>query len=215
MQCEAKSKQSGQRCKRHAVPGKRVCVIHGGKSASGAASATFKHGRYSKDLPTRLAQRYHEAQADSELLELREEIALVDSRLADLLLRVDSGEAGHWWKELKRIYGEYQEAVGKSDVATMSKRLAELGGSIQSGTSDYHAWGEVYNVIEQRRKLVESERKRMVELGQMISAAAAMVLIARLTEVIQTHVTDKRALAAIAADVGKLIAQDPANGPAG
>ena len=47
-QCTAMSKQSGERCKRHAVPGKKVCCIHGGKStgpAKGSKNA-LKHGAY-------------------------------------------------------------------------------------------------------------------------------------------------------------------------
>ena len=40
-QCTAKSKQSGQQCRRNAVPGKDKCHIHGGKTPS-------KHGGYSK-----------------------------------------------------------------------------------------------------------------------------------------------------------------------
>ena len=40
-QCTAKSKQSGQRCRRNAVPGKDKCYIHGGRTPS-------KHGAYSK-----------------------------------------------------------------------------------------------------------------------------------------------------------------------
>ncbi len=32
-QCTAKSKRSGERCRNHAVHGKTVCHIHGGKSS--------------------------------------------------------------------------------------------------------------------------------------------------------------------------------------
>lgn len=37
--CTAKSKQSGERCKRRPVPGLTVCVMHGGKSPAAQAKA--------------------------------------------------------------------------------------------------------------------------------------------------------------------------------
>lgn len=164
------------------------------------------HGRYSKYLPARLAARYQEAQADTELLALREEISLIDSRLSDLLKRVDTNEAGHWWKELQRVYKEYREAEGKADLPAMRAALYQWGDIVRLGTSDYAAWNEVYNVLEQRRKLVESERKRLVEMQQMITSERAMLLISALVGVVRDHVTDPIILKAISADVGKLIA---------
>ena len=37
--CEARSKQSGERCKRWPIPGGTVCVIHGGKAPQAQAAA--------------------------------------------------------------------------------------------------------------------------------------------------------------------------------
>ena len=55
--CEAKSKQSGLRCKNFATKGKHVCRIHGGKSTGAKTPegkhrqkmASWKHGRESKE----------------------------------------------------------------------------------------------------------------------------------------------------------------------
>ncbi|MFP5213070.1 MAG: HGGxSTG domain-containing protein [Acidobacteriota bacterium] len=50
-QCRAKSKRSGERCKRYAVPGKCVCCIHGGKSTGpkepNCQNNAITHGIYS------------------------------------------------------------------------------------------------------------------------------------------------------------------------
>lgn len=155
MQCQAKCKATGQRCRRRAVKGKRVCTVHGGLTPAGTASIHYRSGRYSKHLPARLTERYQEAQTDQRLLELREEIALIDSRLSDLL--------------------------------------------------PTEAWPEIYALIEHRRRLVESEHGRLVEMRQMLSVENAMLMISALTDIIRTHVTDRKILAAISGDVAKLI----------
>src|SRR5690606_21539012 len=84
MQCKATSKQSGQRCKRNAAPGRSVCAMHGGKSPRGMESPNFKTGRYSKDAPSRLNARYVAGLEDPELCSLRDEIAMLDARTSEL-----------------------------------------------------------------------------------------------------------------------------------
>ena len=209
MQCQAKNKATKEQCRRRAITGKTVCYVHGGASRGSVASATYKHGRYSKYLPARLSGRYQEAQADTELLALREEISLIDSRLSDLLQRVDTNEAGHWWKELNRVYDDFRVATAKADTEAARHCLNEWGRIVQLGSSDYAAWDEVYNTIEQRRKLVESERKRLVEMSQVLTVERVMLLISALTDVIKSHVTDHGILSAISADIGKLISIEP------
>lgn len=188
--------------------GTHLCYMHGGKTPVGHALPQTTHGRYSKYLPARLAERYQASQSDAELLALREEVSLVDTRLTDLLKRVDTNEAGYWWKELKRVHKEYLDAQNDGDIAAMKKALSEWGRILYAGTSDYAAWNEVYNVLEQRRKLVESERKRLIEMQQVITSERAMLLISALVGIVQNHVTDSSTLAAISADVGKLITID-------
>lgn len=57
LQCTAKSKQTGEQCRRFATPGRTVCYYHGGRSLVGVASATYKHGKYSRYYPAWLRER--------------------------------------------------------------------------------------------------------------------------------------------------------------
>ena len=60
---------------------------------------TFKTGRYSKYLPDRLVERYEEALNDVELMRLDDEIALVDTKLQDVLERLhQDGEGPGAWQ---------------------------------------------------------------------------------------------------------------------
>lgn len=66
-------------------------------------------------------------------------------------------------------------------------------------------WQEADKLIEQRRKLVESEQKRLVAMQQMLSAEEAHVLIAALIRAVTAHVSDRKQLAAIGADMAAIV----------
>lgn len=180
------------------------CRMHGGSTPGGLASPHTQHGRYSKYLPARLAERYHEAQADGELLALREDIALVDARLADVIGRVDSGEAGRLWVEAREAYSEWKRAERASDDARQASAAEKLEAALGLGVQDYQAWTEALDLVERRRRLVESERRRLVEMQQMLTAEQAMLWLAAVSATIRRHVTNPVQLAAIAADLDHL-----------
>lgn len=205
MLCGAKTR-SGEPCRKFAMPNGR-CRLHGGKTPQGFVLPQTTTGRYSKHLPTRMLATYDAAQADPDLLALNAEIALIDARLSDVLGRVDTGESGHIWQELKATYKELQDANRTGDTQAARVALTEIGSLITRGHLDYAAWSDVRTLIEQRRKLVESERKRLAEMQQLITSEQAMLLVARLYDSVTRHVSDRAVLTAIAADLGGLTAQ--------
>lgn len=200
MQCQAKAKSTGKQCQRSAVNGKRVCTVHGGLTPGGVASPNFKTGRYSKYLPDRLTSRYETAVNDPQLLELNHEIALIDSRLSDLLSRVDSGETGQLWQGVAKAWQSYRS---KQDDET----AVQLDTLIKKGHDDYQAWNEIQTVVEQRRRLVESERKRLVEAQQYVTAVQAMTMIGNVLAIIKDNVTDRKTLQAISQGINQLVSR--------
>lgn len=207
-QCTAKSKRSGKQCKKDAVVGSNVCHIHGGKSPGGIASGTYKNGRYSKFLPDRLTSRFQTSIDDPNLLELRAEIALTDGRLEDLLKRVDTGESGRLWDLLQDQWTAFREAVQSGDKQAQGQRINEVDKLIRQGVGDYAAWREIHNLIDHRRRLVESERKRLVEAEQYITAQQAMLLVSAMLGIIKENVSDKDTLRKISRGVNALVTID-------
>ncbi len=201
--CTAKNRR-GERCKQAAINGTSKCRFHGGASLSGIASPTFKTGRYSKHLPARLAGRYAEAQADPNLLALRDEVALIDIRLGELVGRVDAAESAQRWKALQAAYGDLQVAVQSGDSAAFKAANTALGAAMQDGGQDYATWREIVELTEQRRKLVESEAKRLQAMHQMITSERAMVLLGAVTDVIRRNVEDRQVLAVISQEIRQL-----------
>jgi len=140
--------------------GRNVCRAHGGATPRGIASPHYKHGRWSKDVPTQLACRYEEARQDSELLSLRDEIALIDCQISTVLAQ-DTG-------------------------APLRRELARL--------------------VEQRRRLIESEVKHQELAGQMLAIDQALALAGALASTVREHVQDPVALEAIQRDLERLLA---------
>ena len=188
--------------------GTNVCYVHGGPTPKGIAAPSFKHGRYSKSIPDRLSERYQESIKDPEILALREEVAITDARLTDLLSRVDTGESGVLWKTAQSAFFDFRNANASGDQDKMTVALTALNRILNLDVDDYKAWDEVGKTLEQRRKLVESERKRLVDMEQMITVERTMVLLSAVISVIRDNVTDRKTLHKISKDIGQLVSSN-------
>jgi hypothetical protein len=203
--CGAKTKHDGTPCERSPVRGRTRCRVHGGKTLVGTACPNFRLGRYSKYVPERLREQYEAAEDDAELLSLRSELALTDARLIDLLARVNTGERGQLWADLRRAHREFTGAKRGQDVARMQTALARMEELIDSAADDHQAWAAIGELIEQRRKLAESEAKRMASLHQMMTKEEALLMAHQVIDIMTRHVTDKKVLSAVIVDMQRLV----------
>lgn len=199
MQCQAKSKNTGVQCRRSAVNGKRVCTVHGGLTPSGIASPNFKHGRYSKHmkhLPPVYQESYMEHLANPDLMSLRDDIALMDSRVDELFQDLSklSGSADIW-KALQKAWSNFLVANRKKNHADMQRYLNELDSIISAGDVRAGIWSSIMVVKEQKRKIQESELKRLTMNNLMITNEQAISLFYRvlmeIKEGVETHIQDK------------------------
>jgi hypothetical protein len=182
--------------------------MHGGTSPSGVAHPRTIHGRYSKDLPQRLAERFHASQADPDLLNLKAEIALLDARLAELVERIDIDGAGSQWNLVAMVHAAMNQAIDENDMEELKQLVDKLGMAISRAVQDQQAWTAIGRVVEQRRKLVETEGKRRVAMQDLLDTNQALMLITAVTETVKRHVHDRDVLARIGADLRAIMARD-------
>ncbi len=194
-QCTAMSKQTHERCKRHATPGSTKCRNHGGKSHRGVSSKTYKTGKYSRVLTARMLATYEQAANDPDLLSLRHDIALLESRLIELLSRMNHADSNALWARARELRDRLELAQQQSDLEAIAKISTQLAEFVDQGVADYSGWNEALTLLESRRRLVDSERKRLVDMQQMISTEQAMQLVTGLLAAVKRHVTDVRVLA--------------------
>lgn len=197
-QCKAKAKRTGEQCRLHAEPGYKVCRLHGGKTPRGIASPHYKHGKFSRyAVPGRLIMRYNEGIEDPELLNLSSEIALTDARTNELLSHLDTGESGAAWRVVKDAF----DLLAADDKSGLSL----LAAAIDQGIQEYRVWAELQSMIEQRRKLVESEQKRRVAIEQVITVDEVMGLVGALNAILLRNIPDKGILGRISREMQLLL----------
>ncbi len=210
--CGARARSTGKPCRGIAVgqgAGNGRCRVHGGLNPQGVRQPSFETGRYSKIMPKRLLDRYQEAMRDRDLLSLRDEVMLIDARLSDVLKRVDSGEAEYLWKEARNTLRNYRKAVRAKDVDEAQACMKSLEEIVDRGLGDYAAWHDVRVLVQERRKLVESERKRLIEMQQTITSDQAMAFVAAIISSVKRNVADPVITEAISRDIARLIGARP------
>jgi hypothetical protein len=163
--------------------------MHGGKTPSGYGLPQTKTGRYSKVLPLRLAAMYEEALAHPDLMSVRDDVAVCEARLAELLTRIDTGESAQRWRDLRQALTEMSDALAADDGPTMLRHCATLHLLVRQGGDEYQAWQEIQRLWDTRCKLTSTEQKTLVAAQQMISTQQLMVMMGVVTDAIKRAVT--------------------------
>jgi hypothetical protein len=83
-QCTAKAKSTQKRCSNPAISGRTTCRLHGGKGGG-----RVKHGLYSLQHQTKLAELYESLKGLEDPLDLRPELAMLRSLVQDWIDRYD------------------------------------------------------------------------------------------------------------------------------
>lgn len=185
------------------------CHKHGGASLSGLASPVLVTGRYSKHLPTRLISRYQQAVSDPDLLALRDDIGLLDTRIGQVVSALDTGESKEAWVSLLSIWSTFEEQFQSlldtgEPPEEMEGTVSKVSTLIRSGLSESYVWSEIRGLLKERADLVANERKRMVELQQYVTAEKAMLFVTAVMDSVRRNVSDRDALAAISADISRM-----------
>lgn len=198
--CGAKTRSGGQ-CKQPAMTNGK-CRLHGGKSLSGVAHPNYQGKGFSKYIPVGLIDTFNEFRADPDKLVMDEQIAIVDTYMAQLLESLGDYSSPELWEQLQQQVIEYNKAPD----AERKNLLAYIFQTIEAGASYVSKWDTLHKALEQRRKLVADERKRRIEAEHMITADEALLLMTGLMESVRRNVSDRETLVAIQADFIQLTA---------
>ena len=200
--CMRRANALGSVCRRRPVTGRTRCKRHGGATPRGAESPHFRHGRYSRHVPTAVLARLREASADPAWLTLRQEIALVDARTCELLETLPAGSTAEWMRRLRETWQAFTTAANPADVQALRLALADL---VETGARADETWQAICRSIDHRRRLVDAEMRRQVALQQVVTLEQVVTVFEAMRVSVQQHVTDSVAVRAIRSDLGRLL----------
>lgn len=123
-------------------------------------------------------------------------------------------------KDIKGLNAHYERALADPDllnldaeIALIDARIGQLLEKVKAPNASVDGiWPQLDALIENRRKLVDTESKRLKDLHAMVSADRVMALVAYVSDAVKRHVKDPVALTAIFHDLRKVL--KPAEGSA-
>ncbi len=199
-----------RRCERYKVTGISTCQMHGG----GSPKKGRPGGRPPMDgsirrsmLPQRMWSTFDAAMEDRHLLILRQDLAQVETRMEDLLKIAETPECGFVWKALATAVNNYQRAVARQERGVIELELNKVFDLVEKGNVHHSANEEIERLISQRIRLVESERRRMLDTHQMISVERVLGLMEKVANVIDGIVDEREKKMAIAYGLKDLLTQ--------
>lgn len=164
---------------------------------------TRPNSRYGDSLRnTSLRRRYEEQITSPDLISLRDELGLVGGRLSELLDKLDG--KGIDFLTLLEQYTLICTYVSIKDFDSTTRILDQMGVVLQQGVKESEIWKEAYHVIEQRRKLVDTEMKTISSIGAMLSTEQFMILLNKLVAAINLH-ADQQTVVAIHGEIEKIL----------
>lgn len=108
------------------------------------------------------------------------------------------------FRSLQRLVQKYETAMVDKRLIQAHEALAQLFGAIEDGRRDGEIWKEINAAMDQQRKLVEAEQRRVVATQESLSLEKAVKLIETviqsLREAVVRYVPDRDLQASILAD---------------
>ena len=192
-------------CTRSAEPGKNRCKAHSDHLKRGVENLQWRTGRYSKSLPSMLGVMYEEAQDDPSLMELRDDVALLDTRINNILAQLSEDTGGARWVSLKTLLKQYNIQVKSKQTDLANATWFELMDLVDEGVQEVETWNEVKSTMEQKRRMVETEQKRLAAMNLVLPIEKVMALVGYVAAIVKENVTDIDALAKIASELDRVV----------
>jgi hypothetical protein len=162
---------------------------------------------------TRLAAKYNEMRKDGKLLSNRHSVEIIDHRVMQLVERIDANDAPDRLNKLQKLWNEMRELeANKRDVeATLVK--TQIDDQFAAAREDYLSWGQMFNVLDVRRKMIDSEVKIAKDMHAIMTAEDGMDLAKKLLACVLQVVNEPNQLKAIQFEFAKIIGDTPGGKP--
>lgn len=172
-------------CMKPPAKGHCRCNTHGAKNKAGKDNVSYKHGAYvgRYTMPRSLNDRHEEMQNDPQLLDLRNNIGIIDSRLQQLLDKIENADFGEAvLPQLNRLYYRAERHLRNRDMDEFAAVWIEIGDMIRRGQQDYLTWQELIKVNGERGKMTKQVVDMELAAHRAVSLNELMYVINRLID---------------------------------
>ena len=188
--CNSRIKKTGdeaQRCQSIFTMTNGRCKHHGGKAPSGILHYKTETLRSSSSMPSHLQGDMVAAMADEDRLSLNHEIALVDTKIKQQKLALETGLGGRAWKVLSDLASRLEWELEKNSINS-EKTCEEIIHTIRNGVKEREVWKEIDVSLEVRRKLTETAHKREMNLKTMLKGDQAFALMTGIASICKEQI---------------------------
>jgi hypothetical protein len=202
--CGARTRHGAGPCRQPQMQPSGRCRLHGGKTPRGLANPNTRTGRYSADLPTRVAARYESALADPTLLSLRDDVAVLQAAITDVMGEIKIAESR---PDFDAILESVEEIAGNWQTwewTQMDAELQKLRNLIVNKQSQRAAMKEVRDLIKEKASLVSQENRMLVDREQMITVEQFLMAMQAMGSAVRRLVDDPKVLRSIDVEFRRL-----------
>lgn len=177
--CCAKSKTSGERCKKPVVPGRRVCRLHGG-----LGGRPVEHGRYSQGLG-RFREAYQASLSDPGLMDLRETLAVLDVAVKRAAERVADADSPSFREHALELFEAAQQA---SDPQEAARAMGKLGDLLRTGLEEDAAMENLGKAAERLARRQEKAWQIRLDAATALNARDLVAIMSRWADIVLEEV---------------------------
>lgn len=159
------------------------CRVHGGASPGAPLTAG---GRYSKFLK-HWKNWYEEALEDKALLDVRPDIAMMDTAIGRLVGRAEELDCPSWRQDLRATFKELSDAIRAGRQRAVGPALKKLGDLIEKGADSDRVTAELTAAVDRRAERATKIIALKIRAGERITRRQVMIFFANWLEMLRTE----------------------------
>jgi hypothetical protein len=190
--CGVKNRTNGKPCMNAPMENGR-CRLHGGAMLQGSEHPSYKdgrHARFYKQLPTRLREIYDGFSNSDELDSLTPNIAILDTRMAELIERLEEGDYGATYQKLRKAFYKADLSLRTKDMESFAEHWRDIQELIETGSKDYSLWQQIVELNERRGRMVE-RKHNILNKSELTISIVQFTQVLRLIEDAFVEASDK------------------------
>lgn len=167
-----------------------------------ATKAVTPYSRYAKAFgETGLAGLVHEQRTDPELKTLNKEIELTQAFIEKSLQDFSIANCEAAWDSLYTLYKQFWNSTKEEQLEC----AREAFNIVRDGVDEWRKIGTAMGYVEVKRKLIDTESKRLKDMNVLITPTQVELIITGLLNSVEAHVKDPETRASIGRDFSRIM----------